>query len=330
MQVKETALPLYVAYILNSELLKKQMKFNLVANNAVDYLDKSLIKNLLFPLPTIDIQENIVNLYQIAYNQKLQKESQAKVLLESIDTYILNELGITLPQKDNSLRSRIFTTNFSEISGNRFDSEYFSKNIKDILKAINFSNYPLDNIKNHCSFIAGYAFSSEDYLDNSDCILITIKNISENSIDFSNTTFLPSDFYDKYKRFIINKNDLIIAMTGATIGKVGIYDSNKKALLNQRNGIIKSVKLNTYYLMNLLNTEIYQNIILRNSVGGAQPNISENAIAKIKIPIPPIEKQTEIANHIKEIRQQANNLKAEATAVLENAKQEVEKLIIGE
>jgi type I restriction enzyme S subunit len=116
-------------------------------------------------------------------------------------------------------------------------------------------------------------------------------------------------------------------MTGATIGKVGIYDSDDKALLNQRNGIIKSKTLNTFYLMNLLNTEIYQSQILKNSVGGAQPNISETDITRIGIPIPPKEKQDEIAAYIQNIRAQAKQLQEEAKAVLEEAKREAEKMI---
>jgi type I restriction enzyme S subunit len=54
--------------------------------------------------------------------------------LTSIDTYLLNELGITLPGKDNSLQSRIFTTSFSEISGGRFDAvSNKSKELEDAL-----------------------------------------------------------------------------------------------------------------------------------------------------------------------------------------------------
>ena len=133
-----------------------------------------------------------------------------------------------------------------------------------------------------------------------------------------------------YKNLRINKNDLLIAMTGATIGKVGIFESDEKSLLNQRNGIIRSKEINTYYLMNLLNTDIFQSVILRNSVGGAQPNISETYIMKTKIPLPPLEKQKEIALHIEQIRKKAKHLQQEAVQGIQNAKQEVEKIILGE
>lgn len=292
-------------------------------------VSKDFLLNFNVPVPPTEIQENIVSIIQNAYTQKQAKETEAKALLASIDTYLLNELGITLPEKDNSLEARIFTTKFSEVVGRRFDGEFYTEYNRSLLKSINNSFYQLDKIRNNCEFISGYAFSSETYVENSDCILITIKNISENNIDLKNVTYLPNEYYEYYKRFIINKNDLLIAMTGATIGKVGIYEKDVKALLNQRNGIIKSNKMNTYFLMNLLNTNLYQKLILRNAVGGAQPNISETDIMKVQIPIPPLEKQNEIAEHIAEIRYKAKALLQEAEQVLATAKQQVEQMILG-
>ena len=61
--------------------------------------------------------------------------------------------------------------------------------------------------------------------------------------------FLPNDYYETYERFQIKENDLLIAMTGATIGKVGIYEDVQNALLNQRNGIIRSNDVNTYFII---------------------------------------------------------------------------------
>ena len=81
-------------------------------------------------------QTKLVYLYQTAYTQKQQKEAQAKALLASIDAYLLNELGITLPEKDTSLQSRIFTTSFSEVSGGRFDGYYYQKDFIEFFNCL--------------------------------------------------------------------------------------------------------------------------------------------------------------------------------------------------
>ena len=113
--------------------------------------------------------------------------------------------------------------------------------------------FEYSQIRKYASFQAGYAFKSTDYLEESNCFLITIKNIRQNQIDISNATYLPDDFYKLYEDFQIRESDLLIAMTGATIGKVGIYNHPHNALLNQRNGIIKPDRINSIYLMSLLN-----------------------------------------------------------------------------
>ena len=159
---------------------------------------------------------------------------------------------------------------------------------------------------------------------------MTIKNIREGAVDISNSTFLPDKYFDLHKNFRINNGDLLIAMTGATIGKLGIFDQDVAALLNQRNGIIKpSAISNSVYLMNLLNLKVFQKLILRNSNGGAQPNISETDIMRIEIPFPPLSKQPEIANHITYIRKQAQELKDQAKSALEQANKKIEEILLG-
>ena len=310
--------------------------FKFIKTYLEDLAPQSAQKNInyqqLSPVPIVippsEIQHRAVQIYQTALILRQQKEQQAQALLAGIDVYLLVELGISLYLHNNSQENRMFTVPFCEVSGNRLDANYHQD--KSVKAALDGSYYDLFKIKEKCTFLSGYAFSSNDYIESLGCYLVTIKNISKNLIDLSNCTYLPAFFYEKYNRFKIEKNDLVFAMTGATIGKVGIFEQDTKALLNQRNGILRSDKMNTYYLMNLLNTALYQNIILKNSVGGAQPNISETAILNLLIPLPPIEKQNEIAGYIANIRNQAKQLQTEAAQILTDAKAKVELLILGE
>lgn len=61
-------------------------------------------------------------------------------------------------------------------------------------------------------------------------------------------------------------------------------------------------------------------------------NINNVGFEKIKnfpIPLPPLEKQNQIAEHISLIRKQAKQLQTEAKTGLEQAKQEIEAIILG-
>lgn len=182
----------------------------------------------------------------------------------------------------------------SEIIGSRYNVSSYKSSISSLYKSISQSKYRLCKLRDVAGFQAGYAFKSKDYIPNSDCKLITIGNIYKNDIDVTNTVYLPSEYYETYYNFRISKGDVLIAMTGATIGKLGVYSSDDKALLNQRVGMFIPKEIDALYLMSLLDTEIYQKIIKNKAGGGAQPNISESELMSIEIPVPTIETQNEI------------------------------------
>lgn len=282
----------------------------------------------LLSIPIIE-DKRILQITDKVIAQKQKNEAEADKLLSSIDDYLLNELGIKLPEPpENTLKNRLFTVSLNKLSGNRFDPNYHQKYFQDVFSAFENGKYEYAQIRKYASFQAGYAFKSSDYLEHSNCLLITIKNIRQNQIDIEDATFLPDDFFDQYKDFQIRNNDLLIAMTGATIGKVGIYNHPNNSLLNQRNGIIKPDNINSIFLMSLLNLSIFQKLILRNSNGGAQPNISETDIMRISIPVPPLDKQKETAEHITGIRQQAQQLKDKTNELLKKASEEIEEILL--
>jgi hypothetical protein len=83
---------------------------------------------------------------------------------------------------------------------------------------------------------SGYAFKSMDYC-HAGVPLIRIGDIQEDRVRPSNKTAYLSEYHmAENKAFLIHKNDLLIAMSGATTGKFGCYDSDEPALLNQRVG----------------------------------------------------------------------------------------------
>ena len=93
--------------------------------------------NLKIPIPPKAIQNQIVEKMDKAYQKKQTKEAKAQALLESIDDYLLGELGITLPdQADNSLKSRIFIRGFNEITGGRWDPKFFNNQVLSLKNEI--------------------------------------------------------------------------------------------------------------------------------------------------------------------------------------------------
>lgn len=138
----------------------------------------------------------------------------------------------------------------------------------------------------------GYAFRSNDFIDEGENGILKIKNISNKVVDIVNMQFIPSEIAMNIdKRFKVESGDLLIAMTGAEVGKVGMVPNTEKNLwLNQRVGSFKEkVKYSKWFCYLILSTNEYQNILLSAASGSAQPNISGSQIERTEIILPTVD-----------------------------------------
>ena len=124
-------------------------------------------------------------------------------------------------------------------------------------------------------------------------------------------------------------NDLLIAIVGATIEQVGIYLSNEEANINQAIALVRlKENYNIQFVKELIKSSIGQLSLNRLKRPVARANINLEEIGTIRIVLPPIDKQNEIASHILEVRQKAKALQEEGKAILEEAKRKIETMII--
>jgi type I restriction enzyme S subunit len=148
-----------------------------------------------------------------------------------------------------------------------------------------------------CKINNGYAFKSDDY-KNTGVPLIRISNFDDGEVLIDDKTiYVDQVFISTRRDFIVEKGDILIALSGATTGKYGIYNYDFPSLLNQRIGLIKSgasTKLFGKYFYHYLN--VLKEEILRNAGGAAQPNISTKTIGDLQIPLPPLDVQQKIAS----------------------------------
>lgn len=117
---------------------------------------------------------------------------------------------------------------------------------------------------------------------NDGIILDTCKKVSDIAIKVCNLKFYPKD-------------SVVIAMYGATIGKVGILGI--KTATNQACCVLPANKhmIAKYTFYEFL---ACKPALLVSAIGGGQPNISQDTIRKQKIAVPPIEDQKSIADYL--------------------------------
>jgi len=146
--------------------------------------------------------------------------------------------------------------------------------------------------------IPGFAFKSKEFGKIGE-LVIKIKDINPPYIILSamervDTSSYPKDKLGKYK---LAKGDFVVAMTGATIGKVGKLKTDVLAYINQRVAKIKAKNcVCNDFIYYSISTEQFQAFI-RNNIDSntAQENISAISIGKFPILLPPLPEQKAIA-----------------------------------
>ena len=293
-------------------------------------------QSLEIPLPNLSKQQEIVDHINEAYTQKQAKETEAQQLLDSIDDYLLKELGITLPNLKAELTDRVFYVNYSDLS-NRLDPYYSLKYFQESFEAVHFGKYPVVSLKSLTTLItSGITPKSggDAYVDNrlNGIPFIRSGNINiDGELDFNDLLYIKSDIHNTImKSSQVRKNDLMIAIVGATIGQVGIYVFDNEANINQAIALVRLKDgISVEYVKELIKSSIGQLSLNRLKRPVARANINLEEIATIQVVLPPFEVQQKIATQIQSIRQQAKALQAEGKVILEDAKRKVEQMIIG-
>ena len=158
----------------------------------------------------------------------------------------------------------------------------------DILKRKIPENWINGTLSDISSTQTGYAFKSCDWKENGHPVL-TIKVIENNSINMPEASFI-ENYQEKYAKYSVENGNIILAMTGNTIGKIGIIASDtKNILINQRVCIYKSNYTDIAYLYFNLLSEGIQNKIWQIGQNSSQPNISEEQLKQLPIVLPPNE-----------------------------------------
>jgi type I restriction enzyme, S subunit len=231
------------------------------------------LKKIEILLPSIKTQQKIVNLIS-NYDNLIENNNKRIKLLENMAEELYKEWFVRL----------------------RFPNYQNTKIVDGIP-----DGWENNTISEIATFINGYAFKSDDFNDKGNSSIIKIKNIDNNTIDIINVDKVEDVITKKISnKFKISENDLLIAMTGATVGKVGLMPiADGDFFLNQRVGKIESKY--KYFILSELKSCKGQSNINNLAAGAAQPNISSEQILGIKTLIPDENLLIKFENIVKEI-----------------------------
>ena len=294
-------------------------------------------QSLEIPLPDLCKQKEIVDYLSAAYAKKQEKEQQSEAVLNSIDDYLLGELGIELPiMESQTLQNRIFIVSRSVLE-DRLDPYYSQEYFRNAFEVLGLCKYPVVNLKEISKLITsgitpksgGDAYTEDKSIG---IPFVRSGNISiDGELNYDDLLYLKPEIHENVMNSSkLKKDDILIAIVGATIGQVGIYLSEGEANINQAIALVRLKEgYNVQFVKELIKSSIGQLSLNRLKRPVARANINLEEISRIKVVLPPKEKQEEIVEHISEMRARAKKLQAEGAEVLQKAKMEVERMILG-
>ena len=150
-----------------------------------------------------------------------------------------------------------------------------------------------------CDLVAGFAFKSKDF-GNYPNKVVKIADIQPPVVNTNDLVGVDMSNYDtvKLSKYLVSKGDYVLAMTGATIGKLGRITDDVEAYINQRVLTFRpdeSIVDKDYLYYQLCSDKFNKYILNHIDSETAQPNISAGSVGGFEISLPSLEEQRRIA-----------------------------------
>lgn len=261
----------FLVYFLNSPIVQKQVRENTRGiGNKNWVLDD--IKSTILPLPPLEEQKRIVKKLDEIF-EKLDEINPVEIELEKLKEEFPNNMR------------------------NAFLNDIF-KNYTDRIE-----------LKNIANINGGYAFKSVNYKkDGTGVRVIRISDFDESGIKSEN--IVRYDYEPKLDTYEINNDDIIMCMTGGTVGKnIIVRNLEERSYSNQR---VATIKVNENFLPKFIYYYINSpevQLLINKSKNSTNDNISMDLIKEFRIPDISIGEQKKIINKIEKILPLIENIK---------------------
>ena len=237
--------------------------------NVKEDIDKYFIKYILLSKTFQDYLNNQATGTTIK-NISLKQMREYNFLLPPLE--IQQKIAKVLSAIDDKIELNNSINNNLEQQAQAIFKENISKNC---------NNSKNGCIGDYCAIKSGFAFKGS-WWQNTGIKVIKIKTIDNDNINFNDCSYVSEDKIQYATDFIVKGGDLLIAMTGATIGKFAIVPKvNETILVNQRVGkffLGENPVQNLPFLYCTLKEQDVINEIINKGQGSAQPNISGSDI----------------------------------------------------
>lgn len=327
---KEDINPHFLSHFFRSEIGQLQI-YRWGNKSTRPELNTEEVKSILVTMPPSHVQARIVECLNVAYVAKKKTENQARALLASIDDLLLSELGIpNSPEPPNTLESRKFQRQFSEVSGDRFDPHYHHPRFAHLIDRL--EAVPHFALRDLVDFSHEQWDQKSIFEDTFPYIEIGAVNLEFGRL--TEAAITPVSEAANRAKMLVRPGDLLISLTRPT-RKAICFSPEELDLAVASNGFCvvrgrKREELSIRYLFHVLRSCLCNEQFNQRSSGGNYPAITEEQLSRVLIPWAEPKTQESIVRILDEKYAEAEDLYSQAQADLEQAKRDIEAMILGE
>ena len=314
---------LYLSTFLSSKLVLNQTTC-LMTGNTLPRLQTQEVERLPILLPPPEIQNDIAEIMQSAYTAKKKKDQEADAILDSIDDYMLAELGIEMPVIDEN---KCFVVRTGEIEG-RIDPLYV-KNIPHFRRLK--TSYPPIPLGELLTAKPQYGANERavNGIPDTDFRYIRITDLDDygNLLDDDWQTAEEIDL-----KYLLEENDVLFARSGS-VGRAFVYKSifGKSIFAGY---LIRfkfdADKVIPSFVFHYTLTKIYKLWVHSVQRTTVQANINSKEFQSLEIPLPPLDVQNRIVEEVNKRLAHIAELRQEGDAIVEQAKKEIVEILLAE
>lgn len=322
---------LYLKYYLGSRFGKAGFMKAQIGSTHPHINVRRLIE-LPIPLLPNAIQQKLAAFMEKARAERHRKIQDANALFASLDGFVLDQLGLTLPALDGH---KVHAVRLLDVHS-RFDPSFHSPRFRTLRQQIDEGRYKPRTIGNLCNFSqSGFAAGADDQTNDPSLGVPHIRplNISNTSeLHFEGTKMVPRTALESGD--ILQQGEVLFNNTNSTawVGKSVVFDADRESACSNH---ITRLRLahkedSPYFLAAVLNAMRgigYFGLLSTNF--NNQAGINLDTLNAVRLPWPKPELQIKIANEVARRRSTARSLRAEADSVWEKAKGEFETALLG-
>jgi len=288
-------------------------------------INREELKSFSIPMPELDDQSQLVTEMQAARTSRQEKLAAADVLLAGLDGFLLEKLGLTLPQEQEQ---RIFAVRRKDMLGKRIDPPaflpYFAKGEQP--KTPTYSLGDIADINKNKTEPPDTTDKLVPYVGLPECDLTEVREV----------VLRP---YSKVKgRNIVREGDILFARIEPSVfNKKYVYAGDLKgyriAYTSTEFYVVRAKPevLNQIYLYAMFSCSfVFAQVKGKTTGSSGRRRISSDMFAQLQIPVPGKELQREIATEVTHRRNEARRLRAEAEREWKAAKSRFEAQLLGE